>query len=607
MDIFILKESEVRSLADFCVNDTWDIYDSRFGPRRWGDICVRCKTSCHGHYGYLNLGIAIPHPMFTSELEKEVNQICHNCGLDIDDIRCPSCHHKNYKNYVVDHSGNLVRSTGSEPLTKVYDVINSEYVLRSVLIPPVRTRSPEDVEYMSDLSSKYENLIKATRSKHRSKIYLAYEKILGSKRSEGMSKLWSGKAGIFRNIMLGKRVDNSARSVVTGDPNLEYSQVGVPRKISNQIQIQVKAQPYNISYLKDLCKQSKIFIGSCPLVDESLIVPGYVYTRSLMDGDMVILNRQPSLTKSSLGAFRVKVKDSNQDKESLWDNTISINPLVTPNFNADFDGDEMNIFYVGSLHELDQILDVNKSCPPLPIQDTITGIFKLSQEEFVSQTLVMNFVTYLSNIPGLRDNIRRSSSNLDVWTGRQVLSLCLYKHMNYEDLNLVVHQGELIQGEITKHHLGNILRLGSVDEQVHMVQAMQKLSGLYLGQVGLTISLEDCISGEDTNSGLVEMIKSGAKGGQTNLDQISKQLGQQHLFGQVPSFGDGFIRSSYVQGLDPSEFFLHQMCAREGIINTGVSTASTGYLNRRACKLMGDIRVNYNQTIGSPGCTIRRV
>ncbi|KAK9659765.1 DNA-directed RNA polymerase II core subunit rpo21 [Basidiobolus ranarum] len=115
------------------------------------------------------------------------------------------------------------------------------------------------------------------------------------------------------------------------------------------------------------------------------------------------------------------------------------------------------------------------------------------------------------------------------------------------------------------------------------------------------------------------MVSSGAKGNNLNLTQISQQLGQQYMYGepvkcQLPYkyFNDldnqlqnGYINSSYVKGLNPYEFFVHQMAAREGIVNTGVSTASTGYLNRRACKLMGDVKVMYNNTIGTDNCTIR--
>ncbi|KAK9759605.1 DNA-directed RNA polymerase II core subunit rpo21 [Basidiobolus ranarum] len=115
------------------------------------------------------------------------------------------------------------------------------------------------------------------------------------------------------------------------------------------------------------------------------------------------------------------------------------------------------------------------------------------------------------------------------------------------------------------------------------------------------------------------MVSSGAKGNKLNITQISEQLGQQYMYGepvkcQLPykysndldnQLQNGYITSSYVKGLNPYEFFVHQMAAREGIVNTGVSTASTGYLNRRACKLMGDIKVMYNNTIGTDNCTLR--
>ena len=70
-------------------------------------------------------------------------------------------------------------------------------------------------------------------------------------------------------------------------------------------------------------------------------------------------------------------------------------------------------------------------------------------------------------------------------------------------------------------------------------------------------------------------------------------IGQQYIAGREGMF----CHDSYSKGLNPEEFFGHQMAAREGVVSTGVSTADTGYINRRACKIMADLKLQYNNVV----------
>ena len=99
------------------------------------------------------------------------------------------------------------------------------------------------------------------------------------------------------------------------------------------------------------------------------------------------------------------------------------------------------------------------------------------------------------------------------------------------------------------------------------------------------------------------MIKSGSKGNVINMSQIMTSVSHQHtnykycdiLEGDLKSMG--FIGSSYVEGLDSDEFMLHLVASRTGVINMGVQTSSTGYLNRRASMIMADCMVDYMGSI----------
>jgi DNA-directed RNA polymerase beta' subunit len=97
---------------------------------------------------------------------------------------------------------------------------------------------------------------------------------------------------------------------------------------------------------------------------------------------------------------------------------------------------------------------------------------------------------------------------------------------------------------------------------------------------------------------LLSIIKSGAKGSMIHASHMAVALGQQYIGGKPGVF----CTNSYSRGLTPDEFFGHQMAAREGVVSTNVTTALTGYLNRRVCKILADIRTQYNGTAGDKYC-----
>jgi len=125
----------------------------------------------------------------------------------------------------------------------------------------------------------------------------------------------------------------------------------------------------------------------------------------------------------------------------------------------------------------------------------------------------------------------------------------------------------------------------------------------------------------DPKNNFLVTVTSGAKGDYFNIAQITGLLGQQNLEGKrvTPSishgqrtlphypFGKlskereyesrGFIRHSFIHGLNPMEFFFHCMSGREGVIDTAMGTAKTGYIQRKIVKVCEDIHVQYDQTV----------
>jgi DNA-directed RNA polymerase II subunit RPB1 len=158
-----------------------------------------------------------------------------------------------------------------------------------------------------------------------------------------------GKEGRLRGNLMGKRVDFSARTVITGDPNLELDEVGVPRSIAMNLTFPERVTPYNIAYLQELVRNGPtVYPGARYVVRDTgeridlrynkradaHLQYGWIVERHLKDGDFVLFNRQPSLHKMSMMSHRVKLMPYS---------TFRLNLSVTPPYNADFDGDEMNM------------------------------------------------------------------------------------------------------------------------------------------------------------------------------------------------------------------------------------------------------------------------
>src|SRR3989338_254503 len=158
-----------------------------------------------------------------------------------------------------------------------------------------------------------------------------------------------GKEGRIRKNLAGKRVNYSARTVVSPDPFLELNEVGVPYEIAKIVTVAETVNDLNIEKLKKLV-MSEEYPGANyvirpdgkrkritqdlkqEIIDE--LVPGYIVERHLVDGDILLFNRHPSLHRASLMAHYAKI---------LPFKTFRMHPAAAAPYNADFDGDEMNI------------------------------------------------------------------------------------------------------------------------------------------------------------------------------------------------------------------------------------------------------------------------
>ena len=219
------------------------------------------------------------------------------------------------------------------------------------------------------------------------------------------------KTGRVRGNLMGKRVDFSARSVITPDANIDVDELGVPEEIAMNLTFPEAVTVYNRDrlmsyirngptkypgaksvYLKDDQRPISLKYVNPEMID---LKDGDIVHRHLVDGDVVLFNRQPSLHKGSMECHRVRV---------LPHSTFRLNVSATKPYNADFDGDEMNmhvpqsitaaseIKYLASV--LRQIVSPRTNAAIISVfQDTQTGIYRLSQPEvLIPEHIAMNIL-----------------------------------------------------------------------------------------------------------------------------------------------------------------------------------------------------------------------
>ncbi|KAJ3686396.1 hypothetical protein LUZ61_015560 [Rhynchospora tenuis] len=177
-----------------------------------------------------------------------------------------------------------------------------------------------------------------------------------------------GKEGRIRGNLMGKRVDFSARTVITPDPTINIDELGVPWSIALNLTFPETVTPYNIDRLKELVEYGphpppgktgakyiiredgqRLDLRYLKKSSDQHLELGYKVERHLNDGDFVLFNRQPSLHKMSIMGHRIKIMPYS---------TFRLNLSVTSPYNADFDGDEMNMHVPQSFETRAEVLEL---------------------------------------------------------------------------------------------------------------------------------------------------------------------------------------------------------------------------------------------------------
>jgi DNA-directed RNA polymerase beta' subunit len=404
------------------------------------------------------------------------------------------------------------------------------------------------------------------------------QKVSNGRPLKGIKKRLTGKEGLIRNNLMGKRVDKSARTVIGPDPTLKVDEIAIPYEIAEILSYPVRVNQYNIEYVKQLIQQNKVNYllrddirinmkyatlkrGTKLQYGDVLYSKGKIYTikkenqlfnlqkgdkvyrngellqnielneskdvdikigdvleRKLQNGDILLLNRQPTLHRGSMIAQKVILRPGK---------TIRLNLAITKSFNADFDGDEMNLHCPATpetetelrlLSSLSNHIISHQSSKAniVIVQDALLGAFLMTNSK--SKKLKKEIFFQIANSVDISLNemfkkietYRKYKSIIDTeyYDGKMLFSLLLPNDFFLKDNNkldsnepeLLIEQGLLLKGAIGKSNLSSsnkslitlLFQEYSEERCMKFINEVQFLCNQFLLYNGFSIGVDDC-------------------------------------------------------------------------------------------------------------------
>ena len=366
----------------------------------------------------------------------------------------------------------------------------------------------------------------------------------------------NGKGGRVRGNLMGKRVDFSARSVITPDPNLSIRELGIPLKIAKNITKPITVNDLNKSFLVKLVRNGPDEYPGAKILEKkngeniSLryadrenihIENGDIVHRHIMDGDGVLFNRQPTLHRMSMMCHIAKVM--------FHGDTFRMNVGDTKPYNADFDGDEMNL-HMPQDEESEAEL---KTLAAVPFQiispannQSIIGIFQdslLGSYQFTrvgvkfDSRAAMNLLMALQTVnEAMFSNVDGNLSNFQILSQIMPPITLKYKKKQFgekEDYNtsnnvLEIRDGQYMRGQLDKAVLGsgtNGLIHRTCNDFNNMTSSkfiddLQNIITEYMKVSSYSVGISDLIANAETNNKIAEVIISKKTEVKGLIDQL---------------------------------------------------------------------------------------
>ncbi len=551
--------------------------------------CGGSLDDCMGHFGYLELARPVIHVLYIKIIHTLLKVTCKKCSrvlaekkeekIHLDKLiknppkKCPHCgtaqgkidFEKTYTFYLdkremtAQEIRDIFEKIPEEDLKKIhFEGGRPEWLILTLFpVPPVTMRPSITLETgersEDDLTHKLADIVRINQSLkenidigapdfiladlwellqyHISTFFdnelsgIPHARHRSGRPLKGLIQRLKAKEGRIRGNLLGKRVNFSARTVISPDPTLSINEVGVPQSIANELTVAEYVTEANIKACKELIKEGKANYVSRPdgrrikITEENLkdlienISVGWSIDRQLRNGDIVLFNRQPSLHRMSIMAHRVKIMPGL---------TFRMNPSVCPPYNADFDGDEMNLHVPQTEEakvEAAMLMVVQKNIispkfggPVIGLDlDQISGCYLLTKKDTV---LKKEDAAQLLGSAGLDFQLPDKKE----MTGKEIFSLLLPKSLSMEfKANadscdncpkneecpsggwVIIKDGQLKCGSIDSRAIGafkgkilnKIKDLEGEDSLMGFINNSGRLGAAYLTQRGFSIGLAD--------------------------------------------------------------------------------------------------------------------
>lgn len=464
---------------------------------------------------------------------------------------------------------------------------------------------------------------------------------------KSLSDQLKGKQGLFRQNLLGKRVDYSGRSVIVVGPKLSIDQCGLPKKMALEL-----FRPFVLS--KIIEREMAFNVRGAGKMLEEPTDEIWAILEEVIEGKYVLLNRAPTLHRLSIRAFKPILIEGK---------AIQLHPLSCDGFNADFDGDQMAVHVPLSdeaqlearelMASSKNLLKPSSGKPTVaPSQDMVLGVYWMTKavdgvkgegKIFSSPNEAISAydfgkVDFRAKVKVLGTDSERyvefAGVPFETTVGRLLFNSIMPKDFGYinevvkkKDISNIIHELILRYGiDATSPVLDKIKNFGFkyvtysgstfgysdaiIPEGKNEIIERGRISGLAIQdqyEEGLisdaeryrkTIELWEGVKDEVQNvivknlgasESIEDMVVSGARGSASNMQQLAGMIGViVNASGKAIDFP---IVHSYKEGLTPIEYFITTHGSRKGLTDTALKTASAGYLTRRLHDVAQDVVV----------------
>ncbi len=460
-----------------------------------------------------------------------------------------------------------------------------------------------------------------------------------------------GKEGRFRSNLSGKRVNFSSRTVISPEPFLSINEVGVPEKAARELTVPIAVTEQNIEKMREIImrgpnprdengrylpganyvirpdnRRIKITETNSEMVAKKLEV-GWVVERHLTDGDIVLFNRQPSLHRMSMMGHRVKVMPYR---------TFRFNLAVCPPYNADFDGDEMNLHVIQGeearaearilMLVQEHILSPRFGGPIIGgIHDHITAMFLLTHKNpKFTKSEAVHILSYL-NYDELPEP--KIIDGKEYYMGKDLFSLILNKGVNIEfkskicdpsvcggtcmkekcpiDAYVVIRDGKLVAGTIDENAIGSFKgklldKIVKVDKNLgrKFIDDLTRLAVGVISYIGFTSGIDDEDIPEDAKLQIMSVIKEAEDKVEKLIEHYKKgelqplpgrsleETLEMEIMGVLAKARDeaGKISAKYL-GLENASVIMARSGARASMLNLSQMAGSIGQQSVRGQRL----------------------